>query len=574
MEGSAKESVAATMYTPAEFRRVVDASKNSAHAEAELSSARETARAAGLRESQLLTNPAQVERRSGLGDLFRFAAVSGKGGTYNVYVKSVRVRADRQWLHQVTVADTPGTNDPNLERDRITREWIQRADAVLYVTFAGQAGMDNADVKFIDDHLSHVSPERRIIAVNMCDLVPDTEAIWRHIRKIQQSNDKPERILFGSADRIVLVSGLGALIATMQATGQALSENMRWYASEMSAKGYLDADRHGVETLRDLIERNIIAIKGEGIIRSHQERLSSVFEKTCRGLEDDDQALHYELDAADASSEERAKEIQLLSAAIREIGDHVMRTRGGISNELDRLHSRLDERLSEVSRSVMQHVEESLRGMANIERLSAQARWGIQDALYNERSRIAERIRELASGIETKLNEAENDLSDKLMHSSFGVHVARKHLLPVSARTICKDVEAQLIENLEQGVLSEVVSRATNWWQRVFNTAKGKRSGIESVRHVIGEALKDAMEAIPGYTERELKKLADEAVGAMEESCRKGLEKRQDQLEALENDDVSSEVRRKRIKIELAEKAEQRRRAKALQDEYESAVAS
>ena len=207
MEGNVEESVEATLYTPDEFRRVVEASRKDVQAAADLSEARDCARAAGLRETQLLTDPAHTERRAGLDDLSRFTAVSTKGGTYNPYVKSVRVRADRPWLHQVTVADTPGTNDPNPERDRITREWIQRADAVVYVTFAGQAGMDHEDVKFIDEHLAHVNPSYRIIAVNKCDDEDDTEAIRRHIRKIRDSGDLRMKSLFGNEDQIVLVSG-------------------------------------------------------------------------------------------------------------------------------------------------------------------------------------------------------------------------------------------------------------------------------------------------------------------------------------------------------------------------------
>ena len=349
MEGSAKESVEATLYTHDEFRRVVDENKKDWQAATELSNARKYASTAGLQESQLLIDPARIERRAGLDDLFRFAAVSDKGGTYSIYVKLVRVRADRPWLHQVTVADTPGTNDPNRERDRITREWIQRADAVVYITFAGQAGMDDEDVKFIDEHLAHVSPRHRIVAVNKCDDVPNTEAIWRHIRKIQHSGDLRMKNLFGNDDQIVLVSGLGALIAAMQHAGRALSEDMRWYAKKMRPKGYLDAERHGVDQLRELIERRIIANKGEGVIRAHQSRIANMFEQAARRLAQDDVDLRYNLDAVAASSEERAKEMDHLSRSIFAVADHVQHIRKKIVDDREGSYIALDETLNEVA---------------------------------------------------------------------------------------------------------------------------------------------------------------------------------------------------------------------------------
>ena len=162
----------------------------------------------------------------------------------------------------MTVADTPGTDDPNPERDKITREWIQQADAVVYVTFAGQAGMTGSDVKFIDEHLAHIDPGRRIIAVNKCDQEPNTEAIWNHIQKIRNSDDLRMKNLFGADDQIVLVSGLGALISSMQQAGRPLSDDMKWYADKLSATGYLEPNLHGLEKLRALVEQRIIATKG------------------------------------------------------------------------------------------------------------------------------------------------------------------------------------------------------------------------------------------------------------------------------------------------------------------------
>lgn len=572
MEGSAKESVEAHFYTPEEFKRLKEASRKNRQSETELSSARERALTAGLDERQLLTDPARMERRDGLDDLCRFTAVSEKGGTHSAYVKSVRVRADRPWLHQVTVADTPGTNDPNPERDRITREWIQRADAVVYVTFAGQAGMDHEDVKFIDEHLAHVNPSCRIIAVNKCDDEDDTEAIRRHIRKIRDSGGLRMKNLFGNEDQIVLVSGLGALIAAMQEAGRALSDEMQWFKQKLSASGFLDPERHGVEKLRDLIERRIIANKGEGIIRSHQSRIASVFEETARRLAGDDDDLRHKLDAVTASRDERAKEKERLRGDVLALTDHVQGTRNDIDRDSDRLYSSLDKRLVEVGETVSRNLLEVLRSTTDVQGLAEQAHWGIQDALYKERSTMADHVRVVVEGIETKLNQAESELSDRIMRSGFGHRVARTHLLPVSARSICKDAEAELVARLDREVLDKVVTRATNWWQRTFNPAKAKKMTIERLWPALAKDLRDALHLIPGETQRELKQFVVDAVGSMEESCRQSLERRHSQLEGLEKEDASDEELRERTNQEIADVSERARQVKALQDEYEAAV--
>ena len=281
MAGDESERVAATLYTPAEFRHVVETSKSDERSAQELAEAREAARVEGLREPDLLTDPARVISEDGLDKLVQFAAVCSRGGIYSAYVNWVQLWADRPWLHQVTVADTPGTNDPNPVRDKITRDWIGRADAVVYVTFAGQA-ITGPDVKFIDEHLAHIDPQRRIIAVNKCDLQPNEAAILNHIRNTRDSGDLRMKELFGNDDQIVLVSGLGALVSAMQEAGRPLSEDLTWHERELSGKGYLDPEKHGLDRLRNVIERRIIATKGDGIIEAHQRRLDSVFEKPMR----------------------------------------------------------------------------------------------------------------------------------------------------------------------------------------------------------------------------------------------------------------------------------------------------
>ena len=114
--------------------------------------------------------------------------------------------------------------------------------------------------------------------------------------------------LFGNDDQIVLVSGLGALISTMQEAGHELSEDLMWHARKLSNKGYLEPERHGLERLRNTIERQIIATKGDGIIQAHQRRLDSIFESAEAGISQDKAILTANRDVINASTEDRNEE--------------------------------------------------------------------------------------------------------------------------------------------------------------------------------------------------------------------------------------------------------------------------
>ena len=577
MEGDTTERIEATLYTPDEFQRVKDACSSNPQAYNELVTARETARYKGLKESDLLTEPARVLSEDGLHGLVQFAAVCSEGGIYSVYVKEVRLRADRPWLHQVTVADTPGTDDPNPERDKITREWIQQADAVVYVTFAGQAGMTDEDVKFIDKHLAHIDPGRRIIAVNKCDAVtkrdqePNTEAVWNHIRKIQNSDDLRMKNLFGNDDQIVLVSGLGALISAMQHAGRPLSDDMKWHADKLSPTGYLEPELHGLEQLRTLVEQRIIATKGDGIIQSHQRRLDSVFENAARRLSQDQAILKANINALNASRTDRDKEREQVKKSITSISSHIKDTKTKFGNELDESHSILDESIVAVSGNVVQEVSGAIKNV-RVRNLAAQAQWSLQDELHKERARLAKAIRDLVKRIETVLNDMENELSDAILASGLGERPPRTHLLPISARTICKDAEAILIENLDRGALNQVVVETTNWWQRIFNTPEGRRDAAERLKVELGDALEKALGSIPEHTKQELGRLGHEALESMEESCRDILERRRGLLDELEKGDLSDEEKEAQLSKELGEVEKRMLQVEALQAEYQTAV--
>ena len=572
MEGDTAEHIEATLYTPDEFQRAKDACSSDIQAQEELAKARGTARDKGLKESGLLTEPARVLSKDGLSGLAQFAAVCSRGGVYSVYVKLVQLWADRPWLHQVTVADTPGTDDPNPERDRITREWIQQADAVVYVTFAGAAGMTGQDVKFIDEHLAHIDPGRRIIAVNKCDQAPNTEAVWNHIRKIRNSDDLRMKNLFGEDDQIVLVSGLGALISVMQHAGHPLSDDMKWYAEKLSATGYLDPELHGLEKLRVLVERRIIATRGDGIIQAHQRRLDSVFEHAATRLSQDHTVLKNNINAVNASRADRDKERKKVSESIASISSHINDARIKFDRELDESHSTLDKLIDAVSEDVFREVTGTIDSVRQVRNLAAQAHWSLQHELHKERARLAEGIRKLTNRIETVLKDTDSELSGAILTSGLGERLPWTHLLRVSARTICKNAETILTEDLDRGALNQVVAEATNWWQRTFNTKVGRRASVERLKVDLGKALGKALNNIPEHTRQELDKLGQGALDAMKESCRDILGRRQELLDELKKGNLSDEEKEAQLSKEFGEVENRMMQVETLRAEYQKAV--
>lgn len=567
MEGDKAERVEATLYTSDEFRDVVQASKQDERSAQELAEARDTARAKGLKESDLLTNPARVISEDGLDKLHQFAAVCSRGGIYSAYVNSVQLWADRPWLHQVTVADTPGTNDPNPVRDKITREWIGRADAVVYVTFAGQAGMTDSDVKFIDEHLAHIDPQKRIIAVNKCDTQPNKEAILSHIQKTRDSDDLRTKALFEYDDLIVPVSGLGGLISAMQEAGRPLSEDLPWHARKLSGKGYLEPERHGLDRLRDVVEQQIIATKGDGIIAAHQSRLDRVFEKASRGISDEQAGLTDELNDINSSQKERSKKLARMRENIASINSVVNNAREKFQKGLREAQGPLHDSINETIRKVLQEIDADLSGATEIDNMAGLA-MGIGNRLSQNRNVLAKAIVAIVSDIEIMLNGAENDLSEELFASGF---TARYHLLPISPHTICQQVEEELINNLKLEELQSVVKDATTWWQRFWDTRVGKHAAVSNLKTKLESRLRKTLKGLSEHIGRELRECGQKALNTMEWSCQHIIDERQDRLEKLQGEISSDEDMKQEIDDQLVELDRRKLQVDELKAEYDLA---
>ena len=98
---------------------------------------------------------AKIEEEMGLEALTKYVSVVSSGGTHSPFVKEVIVYHNNPDFEQVDVVDT-GINDPNVMRTKVTTDWIHKADAVIYVSYAGRPA--KADKEFITTHLGEFCP--------------------------------------------------------------------------------------------------------------------------------------------------------------------------------------------------------------------------------------------------------------------------------------------------------------------------------------------------------------------------------------------------------------------------------
>jgi signal recognition particle receptor subunit beta len=158
-------------------------------------------------------------------------------GLYSDVVKSADVYfTSNDFGFPVTILDTPGTNDPFLVRDEITRRALETADIYIVLLTARQA-LSSADVALLRI-LRGLHKERIVVFINrideLDDLVHDTPLVMQRVQAGLQ------REFPGSGIPIVAGSAIWALQSLGPSAAEPnpdLSDEIRAYAANVAEQG-------------------------------------------------------------------------------------------------------------------------------------------------------------------------------------------------------------------------------------------------------------------------------------------------------------------------------------------------
>ncbi len=235
----------------------------------------------GARAAELVGSP--ILTLTGFENLSQYIAplTKNKDGVYTPFVKQVTIYANNPLLKDLMVVDTPGINDPNEIRANLTETWIKNADAVLYVTYAGQA-LSKPDIDFIHRFMIHVPNTHRIIAINKIDCIDNPYQLDQWLLTLQNNQDSEAiKQIFSAKTPIVKVCALASLLENSQ---QTLDDESQWYKDDFTEKGYIGTGKHNMDELKKTISERISANKANGIISSHKQHIEGIFYQLLNAL--------------------------------------------------------------------------------------------------------------------------------------------------------------------------------------------------------------------------------------------------------------------------------------------------
>ena len=167
-----QKKIVAEFYTPDEWeeqkiqaKRSLDEVKGNSLEESKVKAAKELVERSNKLGGNISSYLGKTQEDS-LENLIEYVGADGK---YVSITKSVKIYYPKEYLKGVEVVDTPGFNDPIVSREERTKEFLNKADVVLLMLYAGRP-FDATDRDILFKNVRQCGIGKVIIGINKYDI--------------------------------------------------------------------------------------------------------------------------------------------------------------------------------------------------------------------------------------------------------------------------------------------------------------------------------------------------------------------------------------------------------------------
>ncbi len=234
-----------------------------------------------------------------INDLSSYTSAEASGKKCNL-VKYVELGSNLNFLSDgIEIVDTPGLDDPVIQREEITKEYISQCDMMLHLMNVSQSATLK-DVEFIIDAVLYQNISKLLVVITRADTVSKEQleevieytksSIQRQL-KSQNKDSQLDYIL--NTIKFIPISGKMALLHRAGRAQEAIDAGFT-----IEDTGILEIEKYLTETLFGSNSQ-----KGELIIQSAKSQVLKTIDK-------ENLALHYELQLLSKSKDELQKDLK------------------------------------------------------------------------------------------------------------------------------------------------------------------------------------------------------------------------------------------------------------------------
>ena len=497
----------------------------------------------GLFVEEIINKKAKTNKEKNLNNLKEYVA---RGGKYTPFVNFVTLYYPNKILKEVTIVDTPGTNDPNKLRDKVAKEWIHKTNANIYITYANQA-MDTIDIDFIDNFLLAVPKEQKLTVINKIDSVNDTDGLEEYIDELLSDESLRRREIVSDRESLVLVSGLGALIDKMLNKDLTLDEDLNYYAEQLDEKGFLEPENHKLPTLENMIEQKLIENKGKNIIESHSQFLDSVFEKKIveirKKLEVENSRLS-DLFKSNEELEEKKKSLSNIITFIEKEHDNIGKNFAKLVRyNLEDFYS-LSIKQNKIS---IENIEKELDKINNISNYKKDVLWIVKNSIDNNFDTLKKELRNITDDLTDKIQKDIDTLKYKMIEKDKDISInLASETFSIYTLELVSSMKKLAETDFKQNKVKKIVKKNNEFFA-------WKGTNIENINSAIMDKIQNFFEKSSNNMKEEFEAMLKQHI---EENILKKILSQLNKIMITKREEINSFIKHEEDKEDLIKKTQ------------------
>jgi|GEM_PF-2061544 len=381
-----------------------------------------------------------------------------KDGLYTPFVSHVELEVKNDFIKNIIIVDTPGINDPNEHRSRITEQWISQSTAVLMLIYAGKP-MEKSDYEFIDQHLAAVPSNRIIFALSKIDLIGGKhENVKRYVENTLKTDKHfKDRKLLDNKE-VYPISVMAAIIKHKELNNIVLTADEEFYKKKIPLELI---DRNGyLPELYSAIEKHIMSNKGAAFLNKTKVAIKNICESKI-----------YEITHKIVLLEERKENTKLSTDQINAKKQDIKRVKDLIEDEVKRFADEKKKIITSITNDTLVEINKSKEKMATeYEKWLDSKDTSLDDAIKQTtiklKVKFEENIPRILDEIITENNSGK--IEDFIVEFKRKMKEITKEQLSSRMEYIFKPVFDfhELLEKVQEGVLNGLAPEKLNMLKR------------------------------------------------------------------------------------------------------------
>jgi len=290
-------------------------------------------------------------------DLSSYTSAEAEGKRCNL-VKYVELGSNLDFLSDgIEIVDTPGLDDPVIQREEITKEYIGACDMMLHLMNVSQSATLK-DVEFIIDALLYQNISKLLIVITRADTVTKeqldevinyTKSSIKRQLESQNKDSKLDYIL--DTIKFIPISGKMALLHRTGREQEALDAGFT-----IEDTGILEIEEYLNETLFGSNSQ-----KGELVVQSSKKQLQRVVDKETKSLDFELKLLSKSKDELDVELTNFNKKKSVNDRILMAMGEDITFYKKDSKEYIDSLETFLEAELIDLQNVIKQRVVSDVR---------------------------------------------------------------------------------------------------------------------------------------------------------------------------------------------------------------------